>query len=422
MRERHSSCPSTPRPTLVLAWICLPQLEALDLARGRLGKRLDEFDPSWVLERSEALFAEALQLLGGGARGGLQDDEGLGLVELVVVLVGDDRGFEHAGMRDQSGLDLGRRHPLAARLDHVVGAAAVDEVAFRVLLVTPGNVFLEQALRLRTDLQIDVVAPAAYRASAAYALTVFDQFSPAVLPDGPFVMVDPPAGSALAGGQPVGIGRVRAVDAGDPLLANVDLQDVHIARSQDLRASTFGRPLISSLQTPLVLLRDEPFRQVLVGFDLHASDLPLRIAFPILVQNLSEWLLPPSVPSHSFHPDEPVTIVPESGATSVSVVRPDGSRRPLAAGSIATFGDTDPTGLYTVEQTIAGKLLRSWFSVNLFSEPISQLKPPDRLTLPPTRTTITQATHQGQLEIWPWIALAALAVVTAEWLAFHRGL
>jgi hypothetical protein len=60
--------------------------------------------------------------------------------------------------------------------------------------------------------------------------------------------------------------------------------------------------------------------------------------------------------------------------------------------------------------------------VNLFSEPISQLKPPDRLTLPPTRTTISQATHQGQLEIWPWIALAALAVVTAEWLAFHRGL
>jgi hypothetical protein len=226
----------------------------------------------------------------------------------------------------------------------------------------------------------------------------------------------------LAGGQPVGIGRVRAVDAGDPLLANVDLQDVHVARSQDLRSSTFGRPLISSLQTPLVLVRDEPFRQVLVGFDLHESDLPLRIAFPILVQNLSEWLLPPSVPSHSFHPDEAVTIVPEAGATSVSVVRPDGSRRSLATASIATFADTDLTGLYIVEQAIAGKVERSWFSVNLFSDPISQLKPPDRLTLPPTRTTAVQATHHGQLEIWPWIALAALLVVTAEWLAFHRGL
>jgi Ca-activated chloride channel homolog len=307
-------------------------------------------------------------------------------------------------------------------LDDGATAVASTPRAFRVQLVTPGNVFLEQALRLRTDLQIDVIAPTAYRASAAYALTVFDRFSPTLMPDGPFVMVDPPAGSVLAGGQPVGIGRVRAVDAGDPLLANVDLQDVHVARSQDLSGSTFGRPLISSLQTPLVLVRDEPFRQVLVGFDLHESDMPLRIAFPILVQNLSEWLLPPSVPSHSFHPDEPVTIVPEAGATSMTVVRPDGSRRPIATTSIATFGDTDLTGLYTVEQVVAGKVDRSWFSVNLFSDPISQLKPPDRLTLPPTRTTVVQATHQGQLEIWPWIALAALAVVTAEWLAFHRGL
>ena len=307
-------------------------------------------------------------------------------------------------------------------LDDTATAVARTPRAFRVLLVTPGNVFLEQALRLRSDFQIDVIGPATYRASADYALSVFDRFSPPVLPDGPLVMVDPLPGSALAGGPPVGIGRVRAVDAGDPLLANVDLQDVHVARSQDLKNSSFGRPLISSLQTPLVLVRDEPFRQVLVGFDLHESDLPLRIAFPILVQNVSEWLLPPSVPSHSFHPDEAVTIVPESGATSVSIVRPDGSRRALAAASIATFADTDLTGLYTVEQTIAGKLERSWFSVNLFSELISQLKPPDRLTLPPTRTTITQATHQGQLEIWPWIALAALGVVMAEWLAFHRGL
>ncbi len=307
-------------------------------------------------------------------------------------------------------------------LDDAATAVARTPRAFRVLLVTAGNVFLEQALRLRTDLQVDVIAPTAYRPSATYALTVFDRFSPSLMPDGPYLMVDPPAASPLAGGAPLGIGRVRAVDAGDPLLANVDLQDVHVARSQDLRNSAFGRPLIGSLQTPLVLVRDEPFRQVLIGFDLHESDLPLRIAFPILVQNLSEWMLPPSVPSHSFHPAEPVTIVPEPGATTVTVIRPDGSRRSLATASIATFADTDATGLYTVEQAIAGKVQRSWFSVNLFSDPISQLKPPDRLTLPPTRTTAVQATHRGQLEIWPWIALAALTIVTAEWLAFHRGL
>jgi Ca-activated chloride channel family protein len=320
-------------------------------------------------------------------------------------------------------------------LDDTVTAVARTPNTFRVLLVTPGNVFLQQALALRADFQLDVVAPADYKSSAPYAMSIFDRFSPPglppglapglppTLPNGPFISIDPPAGSPLAGGAAIGVGRVRATDAGDPLLTNVDLNDVHIARSQDLRNDTFGRALITSLQTPLVLVRDEPFRQVVFGFDLHESDLPLRIAFPILVQNLSEWILPPSVPSHSFHPDEPVTIVPETGATSVTVVRPDGSRRALAGGAVATFGETDLTGLYTVEQTVSGRTYRSWFTVNLFSDQVSQLKPADRITLPPYNTAVSvNSVHRGQLEIWPWIALAALGLVVLEWLAFHRGL
>jgi Ca-activated chloride channel family protein len=308
-------------------------------------------------------------------------------------------------------------------LDDTVTAVARAPNTFRVLLVTAGNVFLQQALALRGDIQLDVVAPADYKSSAPYAMSIFDRFSPTTLPNGPFISIDPPPGSPLAGGAAIGIGRVRATDAGDPLLTNVDLNDVHIARSQDLRSSTFGRSLITSLQTPLVLVRDEPFRQALFGFDLHESDLPLRIAFPILVQNLSEWILPPSVPSNSFHPDEPVTLVPETGATSVAVVQPNGSRQAVAVGAVATFGDTNQVGLYTVEQVVSGKINRSWFTVNLFSDQVSQLKPADRITLPPYNSAVAAgAVHRGQLEIWPWIALAALGLVVIEWLAFHRGL
>ncbi|HYM49180.1 MAG TPA: VWA domain-containing protein [Candidatus Limnocylindrales bacterium] len=293
----------------------------------------------------------------------------------------------------------------------------------RVLLVTPGNVFLEQALRLRGDFQLDVQAPSAYRPGTAYAMTVFDRFLPPTGLSGPALVIDPPAGSTLAGGTPVGIGRVRAVDAGDPLLAHVDLQDVHVARSQDLRASSFGRALITSAQTPLVLARDQPFRQVLVGFDLHESDLPLRVAFPILMENLTEWMLPPSVPSHSFHPDEPVTIVPEPGARSVTVQRPDGSRLTIAPGGITTFAATDQLGLYTVVQAVPGREDRSWFSVNLFDPSISQLKPVDRLTLPPSRVPSgTTSTRAGQFELWPWLLALALLVLLGEWVAFHRGL
>jgi hypothetical protein len=308
-------------------------------------------------------------------------------------------------------------------LDDTVTAIARVPRAFHVLLVTSGNVFLEQALRLRSDFQLDVVSPTAYKGAGAYAMAVFDRFAPPSLPDSPFIMVDPPARTSLAGGAAVGIGRVRASDAGDPLLTNVSLQDVHVARSQDLTSSTFGRALITSVQTPLVLVRDQPFRQALFGFDIHESDFPLRIGFPVLVQNLSEWMLPPTVPASSFHPDETVTIVPEPGATSVTVVRPDGGRRQVATGSVATFADTDMLGVYTVEQSVAGRTDRSWFAVNLFSDSTSRLSPVDHLTLPPAKPAAAVAVvHPGFLQVWPWIALVGLALVLAEWLAFHRGL
>src|SRR5439155_14979663 len=63
-------------------------------------------------------------------------------------------------------------------LDDAATAVARTPRAFRILLVTAGNVFLEPALRLRLHLQIHVIAPAAYPPNVTYALTVFDLRSP----------------------------------------------------------------------------------------------------------------------------------------------------------------------------------------------------------------------------------------------------
>ena len=103
------------------------------------------------------------------------------------------------------------------------------------------------------------------------------------------------------------------------------------------------------------------------------------------------------------------------------------------AGAITVLAASEAGGLTHAPDTymeklcvgpvVAGKVDRSWFTVNLFSEQISQLKPAERLTLPPlSSTTAAHSVHRGQLEIWPWIALVALGVVVVEWLAFHRGL
>ena len=62
----------------------------------------------------------------------LQHDKGLGLDQPVGVGVADHRGFEHRGVGDQRLLDLERRHPDAADLEHVVAAAAIAVIAVGV--------------------------------------------------------------------------------------------------------------------------------------------------------------------------------------------------------------------------------------------------------------------------------------------------
>ena len=59
--------------------------------------------------------------------------ERLGLDQPVVVRPADHGGFQHVGMALQHALDLERRHIHAGDLEHVVAAAAVDEIAVVVL-------------------------------------------------------------------------------------------------------------------------------------------------------------------------------------------------------------------------------------------------------------------------------------------------
>src|SRR5207245_11410016 len=69
------------------------ELEALDLAGGRLGQIAHEFDPAWILVGCDLVSHEALELVGQCRRGGgrlFGYDERLRLAQRSVVLVGDD--------------------------------------------------------------------------------------------------------------------------------------------------------------------------------------------------------------------------------------------------------------------------------------------------------------------------------------------
>ena len=113
-------------------------------------------------------------------------------------------------------------------------------------------------------------------------------------------------------GQQVNPGAVLPGNPREPLLQDVSLQDVHVQSAALVKPTQDWRTIISAASAPLLLVRDGDQRSALLTFDVHHSDLPLRAAFPILVQNLLSYLLPGGFENQAFAPDQPVTL--EGGA------------------------------------------------------------------------------------------------------------
>ncbi|HYR62102.1 MAG TPA: BatA and WFA domain-containing protein [Actinomycetota bacterium] len=308
-------------------------------------------------------------------------------------------------------------------LDDAAWGLARPSAGYRALLVSPGgNLFLQQALRLLPGLQLTGVTSTADAAQPA-DLYIYDRFLPPSLPNAPLLIVDPPTSTVLPTGQAFSPGALQPA-AADPLLADLNLTDVHVAAARDLSHANFGRALITSQGGAVVLRRDTPTRGILIGFDLHDSDLPLRATFPILVDRLVAWLLP-QASQPSYAPGQEVPLGATGGG--LSVTRPDGAVVAVAADAAsgpAVFVDTQQLGIYEVARTVGGRRqVLSHFSVNTFSPLISAIAP----VVHPNLGGSVPAAPAGKgrtrpQEWWPWAAGAALLLLSIEWAVFHRGL
>ncbi|HLH67871.1 MAG TPA: VWA domain-containing protein [Candidatus Dormibacteraeota bacterium] len=287
----------------------------------------------------------------------------------------------------------------------------------RALLVTSQNVFLQRALQLWPGLQLTTEKPADYQ-PGHYDLYVFDGWLPPGGIPQPALIVNPPAGlgPVPVGGQ-IDPGEVLPGNPQDRILQDVDLQDVHVQSAGVVRTVPAGwRTVIAAAADPLLLVREGGLPGAVLTFDLHHSDLPLRAAFPILVQNLLQYLMPGGFENQVFPLGQPVSLQVEPGVRSVQVVTPDGRTVTLASPS-TPFTDTTQPGVYTVRQRLAGGTRVSRFVVQLQDPTISRIAP--------GAAPLVQAASQppgpaprGTLEIWPWLAMAALLALVLEWLAY----
>ena len=217
----------------------------------------------------------------------------------------------------------------ALSVDHEAWAIVGGSMHGRVLLVTKGNGFLQSALALQPAIDLYKTTPDQYVVNAGnFDLTIFDGFVPATLPAGGVFFVNPPEGSYIFGksGPEIRVSHIGAGGGGTSLLDNVDLSSIHVLRSSHLFTPVlWAQPVISTPETPLLIAGENDNRRIAaLSFDLHDSDLPLQPGFPILINNMVNWFLPPPVTGDGqVSPDLPVTVQTWPGADQVTITAPN---------------------------------------------------------------------------------------------------
>ncbi len=296
--------------------------------------------------------------------------------------------------------------------------------ARRVLLMSEGNLFLEQVLRILPDVQTFRGTIEQGMPSGEFDVSIFDRYLPPVLPAGDLLLIDPPSSTSLftVGDETTETGNIRVSD--DPLMTFIDFSTVNVRAFNRITAS-WATPMITADGGALLLAGETGDRQIaILTFNLADSDLPLQIPFVALMSTLLDWYQPANtiVNQTAVRVGAPINVRLIGDADSARVTLPDASTRtPRGEESTRFFTETDIPGVYTVELFAGGELIASApFAVNSFDSSESQIAPRPTLTIGGTEIGNEVEEDIGQQEFWSWLALAALIVLMIEWYAYHQ--
>jgi Ca-activated chloride channel homolog len=332
-------------------------------------------------------------------------------------------------------------------LDDQAWALTTQREPALVTLVTEGNRFLETGLKLLPGFTVTLMKPEEFEANFANGASessastgqgeqnvshiyIFDAYVPVSsgLPSGSLLFIAPPRSTeyfTVIGliEQPI----PRPVDPNDPLISNINISQVnildaiHITEPEWTRRTLEGE--IGGNVYPLLVSGKIDDRQVaILAFDIRRSDLPLQVAFPLLLANLADWLAPGrsgGIPSQIL-PGAAVTLSLPPDIATASVTRPDQSKTNLSlSAGRGVFADTTQLGVYRINWGSTGE---AYFAVNLFSPLESDVAPAQNLPIIDSQQSGNdQLTMQARREWWRPLGFTALVFLLVEWLVYQRA-
>ncbi len=323
----------------------------------------------------------------------------------------------------------------------------------KVLVVTTGNTYLEAALLLDEYLDVQLVSPKEYAdkvapSGAHHDVVIFDGATPLEPPRAHTIYLDPrgPGSPVKVEGDLKSPGFDR-IERKHPIVRWTALDDVNIARGHKLTPSVGDKVVGASVEGPILVTGQRGgFKFVAMGFDGRDSDLPLRVAWPLLLLNSVNFFTDEdSQYISSFRTGEVwrVPVVTQTGQAKLKVPTGNELLVPVHEGRAVYLGEhagfyelvgaegVDPTEDKDPDAPAAkdappasgggAPATTTAFAANLLDADESAIEVARELVVDgKTAGTLSGFQIGVRREIWIYLLLAAIVLTAIEWITYHR--
>jgi len=295
-----------------------------------------------------------------------------------------------------------------------------------VLLVSKGNHFLEKLLAAYPNFRVNSVEeiiPSSWpEQTARHDIVIVDRMDFPETDRGNFLLIDAysPSIPVFRNGQ-VRLPEILAWNRKSPLMANVNPSGLIVEESTKLQADRRLQPVIESAQTGLMYaIEKNELRAVLIGFDFTRSDLPFKVAFPVMMSNIFNWLNPHKLEFSILQTQAgeafDIYLNPRTDTLYTRAPYEKWEKHPVKMNPFR-YKNTGRVGIYTVAEN--GK--ERYFTVNLADESESDTNPMSLEHLPDqTEAPLGSEEISAQQPLWMFFILLGCALLMMEWYAWLK--
>ncbi|HVH41325.1 MAG TPA: VWA domain-containing protein [Labilithrix sp.] len=324
----------------------------------------------------------------------------------------------------------------------------------KVLVVTTGNTYLEAALLLDEYLDVQLASPRDYAEKIApsgqrHDVVIFDGATPADLPRAHAIYLDPrgPGSPVKVEGDLKSPGFDR-IERKHPIVRWTALDDVNISRGHKLTPQPGDKVVGASAEGPILVTGQRGgYKFVAIGFDPRDSDLPLRVAWPLLLLNSVNFFTDEdSQYISSFRTGDVwrVPVVTETGQAKLKIPGGNEVLVPVHEGRAVYLGEhagfyelagaegrdptrgletapTDPSPPSAKDAPVGAPVTTAAFAANLLDADESAIEAASELVVDGKKAGTLSGFQIGvRREIWIYLLVAALILTAIEWITYHR--